>query len=87
MTNLEVVDASNFDTSKVTKAECMSFMLKGCTSLERIVLGAKTNPFGELPGSEVRGHADWLSDRENAWFTAQEIGESRLGIPDTYTKG
>ena len=85
--SLKELDASSFDTSKITRAELMDYMFKGCTSLERIVLGAKTNPFGDLPSNEVRGRTDWLSDNERTWFTAREIGESRLGIPDTYTKG
>ncbi len=85
--SLKELDASNFDTSKITKAENLNYMFKGCTSLERVVLGAKTNPFDCLPSSAVCDHTDWLSDNERTWFTAQEIGASRLGIPDTYTKG
>ena len=84
--SLKELDASNFDTSKIAKIENMNYMFKGCTSLERVVLGAKTNPFGSLPSNEVHGHADWLSDKEGRWFTAREIEESRLGVPDTYTK-
>lgn len=85
--SLKELDVSSFDTSKITKAKDMSYMFKGCTSLERVVLGAKTNPFGNLPSSEVRGRTDWFSEKERRWFTAHEIGESRLGISDTYTKG
>lgn len=84
--SLKELDVSSFDTSKVTASERMIHMFKGCTSLERVVFGKKTNPFGTLPSNEVRGHTDWFSERERAWFTADEIGESRLGIPDTYTR-
>ena len=84
--SLKELDASGFDTSKIAKAEHVSYMFKGCTSLERVAFGAKTNPFGVLPDNEVRGHADWLSDKERTWLTAREIAGSRLGVPDTYTR-
>ena len=84
--SLKELDISGFDTLKVAEIERMNFMFKGCVSLERVVLGEKTNPLGILPSNEVRGHADWFSERERAWLTAGEIVESRLGISDTYTK-
>lgn len=84
--SLKELDASGFDTSKIAKAENVSYMFKGCASLERVAFGAKTNPFGVLPDNEVRGHADWLSDKERTWLTAREIAGSRLGVPDTYTR-
>ena len=85
--SLKELDVSSFDTSKITKADRVIYMFKGCSSLERVVLGANTNPLGDLPDNEVRGCTDWFSDKERTCFTAREIGESRLGIPDTYTKG
>lgn len=84
--SLKELDVSSFDMAKITEPERMVYMFKGCTSLERVVLGEKTNPFGNLPSNEVRGHTDWFSEREQARFTADEIGRARLGIPDTYTR-
>ena len=85
--SLKELDISSFDTSKINETERVNLMFKGCVSLERVALGEKTSLLGDLPSNEVRGHADWFSERERAWFTAREIGESRLGVPDTYTKG
>jgi hypothetical protein len=35
----------------------------------------------------VNHHADWLSQKEEEWFTSAEIASSRKGIADVYTKG
>ena len=82
---LESLDLSSFETSNVTYA---TGMFSYCTSLANVVVGRGMTSIvlSELPEYEVNGYEEWYSTAAKAWFTADEIAESRAGIADTYTK-
>ena len=72
-----------WDTSSVTDMFGV-FTSGGC--LERISVGTKTTIIGKIPVEEINGHTDWWSEKDEKWYTAEEIANSRVGIADTYTK-
>ena len=81
--SLTSLDVSSFETSAATD---MGYWFPNSSSLAEITLGEKFKKLWSFPSTTVNDHDDWYSERDERWYTAEEIYKQRLGIADTYRK-